>query len=82
MFEDFLQVQKETIFKDLIEKWKHTRRAFAVIANVSEGYSPISARKMLEIGKKIKTDISVSSMDKKRKLLLFKEMIRWARYSI
>jgi len=49
---------------------------------VSKGYSPISARKMLEIGKKIKTDISVSSMVKKRILLLFKEIIRLARYSI
>lgn len=72
MFEDFPQVQKETIFKDLIEKWKYTRRAFAVIANVYEGYSPISARKMLEIGKKIKTDISVSSMVKRKEIITFK----------
>src|SRR5215207_7514672 len=71
MFEDFPQVQKETIFKDLIEKWKYTRRAFAVIANVSEGYSPISARKMLEIGKKIKTDISVSSIANKKEIITF-----------
>src|SRR5215207_3116284 len=72
MFEDFSLVQKETIFKNLMEKWRYTRRAFAVIANVSEGYSPISARKMLEIGKKIKTDISVSSMIKKKEIITFK----------
>ena len=71
MFKDFPQVQKETIFKDLIEKWKYTRRAFAVIANVSEGYSPISARKMLEISKKIKTDVSVSSIANKKEIITF-----------
>lgn len=71
MFKDFPQVQKETIFKDLIEKWKYTRRAFAVIANGSEGYSPVSARKMLEIGKKIKTNITVSSMTKKKEIITF-----------
>jgi hypothetical protein len=38
---------------------------------VSKGYSPISARKMLEIGKKIKTDISVSSMVKKKDIITF-----------
>src|SRR3989338_3033457 len=55
MFKDFLQVEKKTKFKDLMEKWKNTRRAFAVISNNSGGYSPISARKMLEIGIRYKT---------------------------
>jgi len=71
MFEDFLQVQKETQLKDLMEKWKYTRRAFAVVPNESGGYSPISARKMLEIGKRIKTDLSVSSIVKKKEIVTF-----------
>ncbi|MBI4131788.1 MAG: CBS domain-containing protein [Nitrosarchaeum sp.] len=66
MFKDFLQIEKKTKFKDLMEKWKNTRRAFAVISNNSGGYSPISARKMLEIGIRYKTDMTVSSISKKK----------------
>jgi CBS domain-containing protein len=66
MFKDFLQVEKKTKFKDLMGKWKNTRRAFAVISNNSGGYSPISARKMLEVGIRYKTDMTVSSISKKK----------------
>ena len=66
MFKDFLQVENKTKFKDLMGKWKNTRRAFAVISNNSGGYSPISARKMLEIGIRYKTDMTVSSISKKK----------------
>ena len=66
MFKDLLIVEKTTLFKDLMEKWMGSRRAFAIIPNSFQGYSPISARKMLEIGIKCKTDISISSMPKKK----------------
>lgn len=66
MFKDFLQVEKKTKFKDLMGKWKNTRRAFAVISNNSGSYSPISARKMLEVGIRYKMDITVSSISKKK----------------
>ncbi|WKT58008.1 CBS domain-containing protein [Candidatus Nitrosotenuis chungbukensis] len=66
MFKVVPEVEKKTKLEDLIEKWKDTRRAFAIIPNELDGYSPISARKMLEIGAKCKTDISVSSMAKKK----------------
>ena len=66
MFKDLLIVEKTTPFKDLMEKWMGSRRAFAIIPNSFQGYSPISARKMLEIGIKCKTDISISSMPKKK----------------
>ena len=65
MFRDVPEVEKKTKLKDLIGKWKDTRRAFAILAN-KDNYSPISARKMLEIGAKCKTDISTSSMPKKK----------------
>ena len=66
MFKKFPQVEKQTKFKDLIETWKDTRRAFAVISKNSGDFSPISARKMLDLGTRFKTDISVSSMPKKK----------------
>ncbi len=66
MFKDLLVVEKTISFKDLMEKWNTSRRAFAITQNAFQGYSPISARKMLEIGIKCETDISISSMPKKK----------------
>lgn len=66
MFTDVPEVETETKLKDLIKKWQNTRRAFAILGNESDGYSAISARKMLEIGAKCQTDISASSMPKKK----------------
>ena len=66
MFKGVPEVEKKTKLGDLIEKWKDTRRAFAIIPNELDGYSPVSARKMLEIGAKCKTDIFISSMTKKK----------------
>ena len=54
MFRDVPQVSNQTKFKDLMDTWKNSRRAFAVIPNKSGSYSPISARKMLEVGKNTK----------------------------
>jgi predicted transcriptional regulator len=66
MFEDLPVVEKETRFKDLMEKWKNSRRAFAITPNSFQGYSPISARKMLEVGIKCQSNISISSIPKKK----------------
>ena len=68
MFKDFLVVSRHTRLKELIEKWRDTRRAFAVIENELGGHSPVSARKMLELGIRCKTDISISSLPKKKVL--------------
>jgi len=65
MFKDLLIVEKITSFKDLMEKWVGSRRSFAIIPNSFQGYSPISVRKMLEVGMRCKTNISISSMPKK-----------------
>ena len=48
-----------------MDNWKNSRRAFAIIPNESGSFSPISARKMLELGSKYKTDLLVSSLPKK-----------------
>ena len=66
MFEELPIVEKETTFKDLMEKWKKSRRAFAITPNSFKGYSPISARKMLDVGIKCKSNTSISSMPKKK----------------
>ncbi len=66
MFKELPQIDQKTKLKDLINTWKDSRRAFAVIPKESGEFSPISARKMLELGKRIKTDISVSSLPKKK----------------
>jgi CBS domain-containing protein len=57
--------------KQLIEEWKKTGRAFSLIPNAIGGYSVISARKMLEIGKSAMTDMILSDLPKK-KVLMFK----------
>jgi CBS domain-containing protein len=66
MFTNLLVVEKTTLFKELMEKWTNSRRAFAIIPNYFQGYSPISARKMLDIGIRCKTSTTISSMPKKK----------------
>ncbi len=66
MFNKLPEIEKNIKFEDLIDIWKGSRRAFAVIPKGPGDYSPISARKMLELGTRCKTDISASSMPKKR----------------
>lgn len=65
-------VSKETKLSELIEFWKKTRRAFAAIPNEFSDYSAISAKKLLEIGKRVKTDITISELPEKN-LITFKE---------
>lgn len=66
MFKGLPQIERESKLKDLIDKWKNSRRAFTVIPNTSGDYSVISARKMLEVCRRYKTGISLSSMPKKK----------------
>lgn len=66
MFKALPQIEKKTKLRDLIEIWKNSRRAFAIISNEFGDCSAVSARKMIEVGIKCKTDISVSSMPKKK----------------
>ncbi|WP_337861801.1 CBS domain-containing protein [Nitrososphaera sp.] len=72
MLKDFPQVEKETKFRDLMEIWKNSRRAFAIIINEFGDCSTVSARRMIEVGTRCKTDISVSSMPKK-KIVTFRQ---------
>lgn len=64
MFQDIPKLNKQTTFKELMEKWKQTRRAFGIIEE-SNHFSPISARKFLEVGMNYETDLSISSFPSK-----------------
>ena len=66
MFKDYSQIGKKTKLKVLIEIWKKSPRAFAIILNEFGDCSAISSRKMIGVGSKCETDISVSSMPKKK----------------
>jgi predicted transcriptional regulator len=71
-FNYFPQVEKKIKLVDLINTWKSTGRAFSIISNQHDEYFSISSRKMLEIGKRYKSGISISSFPKK-KIVTFKE---------
>jgi hypothetical protein len=71
MYKDFPQVDKKTKLIDLVEIWKKSRRAFGVILNEFGDCSTVSARKIIKVGAKCKSDISISSMQKK-KIVTFK----------
>lgn len=59
-------VSKKTRLYELMEFWKNTRRAFAAIPNEFSDYSAISAKKLLEVGKRIKTNVSISELPEKK----------------
>jgi predicted transcriptional regulator len=58
-------VTKDTKYKDLMKCWKERGRAYAVIANEWGFYSAISSKKILEIGMRCKTNLSIMDLPKK-----------------
>ena len=68
----FPTVTAKSKLKELIEFWKQTRRAFAAVPNEFSDYSCLSAKKMLEIGMKVKTEVSISQLPQKE-LITFDE---------
>lgn len=66
MFQNLPMIDRNTRFGDLMREWKESRRAFAYLHNESGDYSPISARKMLEVGMRIGSGTTISSMPKKK----------------
>ncbi len=71
MFKELPQISSETRLGQLLEDWKTSRRAFAYVP-IGSDYSPISARKMLELGMRIESDISLSSMPKTKAAVTFR----------
>lgn len=66
MSKNLLVIDKTILFEDLMKKWTESRRAFAIIPNKFQGYSPISARKLLDVGIRCKTSTRISSIPKKK----------------
>lgn len=60
-----LQVTENTKYKDLMRSWKERGRAYAIIPNEWGDYSAISAKKILEIGMRCKTNLSINSLPEK-----------------
>lgn len=65
-------VTKNTKYEELMNLWKERSRAFAIIHNEWGFYSAISAQKVLEIGMRCKTNLSISDLSKKRPILFKK----------
>lgn len=68
-----IMLKPRTTLLELLQHWRQTRRAFAIIPNQYHGYSVISARKLLEVGASCKTNISVSSIPKKNMITFRKD---------
>lgn len=67
-----ITVSKDTKYEDLMKKWKERGRAYAIVANEWGFYSAISAQKILEIGKKCKTNLTIEDLPKKE-IVTFKK---------
>ncbi|MFY9301418.1 MAG: CBS domain-containing protein [Candidatus Nitrosotenuis sp.] len=66
MSPNLTKVSGTTTLRDTVEEWKKTGRAFSLIPNAIGGYSAISARKLLEVGKISMTDMRISEIPKKK----------------
>lgn len=66
MYTKFAIVTKQSKLFELLENWKSTQRAFAIIPNELDDYSVLSAKKLLGIGMRVKTDMAVSELPKKK----------------
>jgi len=62
---DPLIVSENISYKDLMQRWKERGRAYAALENEWGHYSAISAKKILEIGMKCKTNISITDLPNK-----------------
>lgn len=71
MFKGIPQIDIRTRLGQLLENWKTSRRAFACIPSGTSEYAPVSARKMLELGMRMESDIYISSMPKTKSAVTF-----------
>jgi len=55
-----IKVSGKTKYKDLISQWRQRGRAYAILYNRWGHYSAISSKKILEVGMRCKTNLSVS----------------------
>jgi len=60
-----VRVSGQTKYKDLISQWRQRGRAYAILSNRWGHYSAISSKKILEVGMRCKTNLSIIDMPKK-----------------
>ena len=60
-----IRVSGQTKYKDLISQWRQRGRAYAILSNRWGHYSAISSKKILEVGMRCKTNLSIIDMPKK-----------------
>ncbi len=60
-----MKVSGQTKYKELISQWRQRGRAYAILLNRWGHYSAISAQKVLEIGMRRKTNLSIRNLPKK-----------------
>ncbi len=60
-----IRVSGQTKYKELISQWRQRGRAYAILYNRWGHYSAISAKKILEISMRCKTNLSIMDLPKK-----------------
>ena len=60
-----IRVSGQTKYRELISQWKQRGRAYAILFNRWGHYSAISAKKVLEIAMRCKTNLSITDLPKK-----------------
>lgn len=70
MSKQLITLTDDTTLGYVLDLWKKTGRAFAIMPNAYHGYSAISARKLLEVGMSCITKLRVGDVSK-RKLVTF-----------
>ena len=65
MESDPFTVSGDTTYEDLMDGWKKRGRAYAILQNEWNNFSAISAKKILEIGMRCKTNLSLTDLPKK-----------------
>lgn len=68
-----ITITDDTKYKDLMSQWQKRGRAYAIIKNEWNHYSAISAKKILEIGMRCKTNLSISDLEKKPRVTFKKD---------
>ncbi len=73
MSKNILIMNSKSKFSELVDQWMLTRRAVAIIPNQYQGYSTISARKILDVGTTFKIKTAISAVPAKKIITFSKD---------
>jgi CBS domain-containing protein len=66
MLKQLTQVDKTTTLSELVKVWQESGRAFSIILNEFGDCSTISARRLIDLGARCNTDVSISSIHRNK----------------